>query len=103
MQTRSLAAALALVLAGCSSGPGAGSGDFGAVSIFGTPILIGLKIPTCAATIAVAAPVSALTMLARPSSALGAVNTDFDYNVQIRDYVDDGIDENCGPPYVVTR
>jgi hypothetical protein len=103
MQTRTIAAALALALAGCSSGPGAGSGDFGAVSVFGTPILIGLKAGACAATIAIAAPVSAFAMLARPSSALGEVSYDFDYNVQIRDEMDDGIDQNCGPPYVVTR
>jgi|HubBroStandDraft_1064217.scaffolds.fasta_scaffold10651_3 hypothetical protein len=103
MRTRPLAAALVLALAGCSSGPGGGSGDFGAISIFGTPILLALKAGACAATIVVAAPVSAFTMLARPSSDLGAVNADFDYNVQIRDYVDDGIDQNCGPPYVVTR
>lgn len=102
MRTRSLAAALALALAGCAPSD-AGSGDFGATSVFGTPILIGLKAGACAATIAIAAPVTALAMLARPSSELGAVNADFDYNVQIRDELDDGIDQNCGPPYAVTR
>jgi hypothetical protein len=103
MQTRSLAAALVLALAGCSSGADTGSGDFGAISVIGTPVLIGLKIPACAATIAIAAPVTAFAMLARPNSQLGSVNRDFDYNVQIRDELDDGIYQNCGPPYVVTR
>jgi hypothetical protein len=102
MRTRSLAAALALTLAGCAQHD-AGSGDFGAISVFGTPILLGLKAGACAATIAVAAPVSALTTLTRPTSELGAVDPDFDYNVQIRDEVDDGIIQNCGPPYVVAR
>jgi hypothetical protein len=103
MPMRSLAAALALALAGCASGPGAGSGDFGPVSLFATPVLIAFKIPVCAATIGIAAPVAALTELARPNSELAALKPDYDYNVQIRDYVDDGIKLNCGPPYVVTR
>jgi hypothetical protein len=102
MRTRTLAAALILALGGCASHD-AGSGDFGAISVFGTPILIGLKAGACAATIAIAAPITALTTLTRPTTQLGAVNADFDYNVQIRDYMDDGVDQNCGPPYVVTR
>jgi hypothetical protein len=96
-------AALALALAGCTGGPGTGSGEFGAVTVFGTPALIGLKVPACAATVAIGGPVAALTELARPSSAVAAAKPDVDDNVQIRDYVDDGIVENCGPPYVVTR
>lgn len=103
MQIRSITAALVLALAGCSAGPGQGSGDFGAVSIVGTPILIALKVPVCIATIAVAAPVSALTELARPASPLAAVNPDYDYNVLIRDNLDDGVRQNCGPPFAVTR
>jgi hypothetical protein len=96
-------AALAFALAGCTGGPGTGSGEFGAITVVGTPVLIGLKVPVCAATVAIGGPVAALTELARPSSALAAANPDFDYNVQIRDYIDDGIVENCGPPYAVTR
>ena len=102
MRTTSLAAVLVLALSGCANHD-AGSGDFGAVSVVGTPILIGLKVGACAATLAIAAPVTAFAMLARPSSELGAVNSDFDYNVQIRDEIDAGLAQNCGPPYVVTR
>jgi hypothetical protein len=102
MRTRSLAAALALILAGCTQHD-AGSGDFGAISVIGTPILLGLKAGACAATVVIAAPVSALATLTRPTTELGATNTDFDFNVQIRDELDDGVVQNCGPPYVVAR
>jgi hypothetical protein len=100
MQMRSLAATLALMLAGCA---GPGPGEFGPVTVFGTPFLIAFKIPFCVATVGVAGPVSALTELTRPSSPLAAVNPLYDNNVAIRQYVDDGIKENCGPPYIVTR
>jgi hypothetical protein len=87
-----LIAGLTLSLAGCASdatqpsgGPSAGN-TF--ISVVGTPLLIALKIPFCAASIAIAAPLAgaaAMTPDGRDTEqALGA-----------------GLASNCGPPYVV--
>jgi hypothetical protein len=63
-----------------------------ALSVIGTPFLVALKIPVCILTVAVAGPVAGLSVLADPSGPDGA---------DTRRQLNDGIVENCGPPYVV--
>ena len=92
LRTGSLIAGVALFLAGCASDatrPSEGSSAGNTfISIVGTPLLVALKIPFCAASIAIAAPLAgaaALTPDGRDTEqALGA-----------------GLASNCGPPYVV--
>jgi hypothetical protein len=78
-------------LSGCASSPPAES--VSASSVIGTPFLIALKVPVCAATVAIAGPAAALQQLAAPSE--DGLQPD------IRPALDAGVDENCGPPYVV--
>jgi hypothetical protein len=59
----------------------------------GTPFLIALKVPVCVATVLVAGPAAALQQLAAPDQ--DGLQPD------IRPALDAGINENCGPPYVV--
>jgi hypothetical protein len=94
MLTRFLVAGLALWLAGCASADTEASTSTSSagdtfISIVGTPFLIAFKIPVCAASIAIAAPIAgaaALTPESRETQrALGA-----------------GLASNCGPPYVLS-
>ncbi|HEV8015723.1 MAG TPA: hypothetical protein VGP48_09325 [Stellaceae bacterium] len=80
-----------LVLAGCAAPPPGERVSY--VSAVGTPFYIAFKIPTCAATLLLAAPAGALQGLAAPSD--DAANED------IRPGLDAGIQANCGPPYVL--
>jgi hypothetical protein len=68
----------------------------------GTPFLIALKAPFCAATLAVAGPITALTELAAPSP-IAPGDYDGAFNASIRDEVADGVRQNCGPPYIAGR
>ncbi len=89
-----LPALAALLLAGCAgSEPPSGGGTFG--SVVGTPFLIALKIPTCAATVALAGPIIAASSLARPEpdDPFGDARKIF--------RADEGLSQNCGPPYAV--
>jgi class 3 adenylate cyclase len=80
-----------LCLSGCEAPPPEQRID--AVSAVGTPFLIAFKIPVCAATLVVAGPAAALQQLAAPNQ--DGLQPD------IRAALDAGIDQNCGPPYVV--
>jgi hypothetical protein len=83
---------LALVfVTGCASSPPQQS--VSASSVVGTPFLVALKVPVCAATLAIAGPASALQQLAAP--------TEDGLQPDIRPALDAGVDENCGPPYLV--
>jgi hypothetical protein len=82
--------ALLLCLSGCVEPP---AQPVSAVSVVGTPFLIAFKIPACVATLAIAGPAAALQQLAAPNE--DRLQPD------IRPVLDAGIDENCGPPYVV--
>jgi len=59
------------------------------LSVLGTPFLIAAKIPICVATVAVAAPVSGLSETVES----GAI---------ARRVMADGVQSNCGPPYLLT-
>ncbi len=64
-----------------------------ALATFGTPFLIVAKIPVCIATVAMAAPVGALSELSDPETPFGH---------ELRQDLSDGIAQNCGPPYMVS-
>jgi hypothetical protein len=81
----------ALLLAGCAA-PSPGE-RVSYVSAIGTPFYLAAKVPVCAATLLIAVPVSAWQGLAAPNS--DGLQPDF------RPGLDAGIQENCGPPYVL--
>ena len=81
---------LAMALGGCAAPPGE---RVSYVSAIGTPIYVVAKIPVCAATLVIAAPVAALQGLAAPNS--DGLQPDF------RPGLDSGIQQNCGPPYIL--
>jgi hypothetical protein len=94
---------LALSLAGCATaGPPAPAtpSDGGSapaspgdvlVAVIGTPFFLVFKTVTCAATLVIAPPVSALAAL-----------TDRDDKAAIRRSIDEGTSQNCGGSWVLT-
>jgi hypothetical protein len=83
---------LLLGLCGCAVPPP--DQQVSVASAVGTPLLIAFKVPACVATVLVAGPAAALQQLAAPNQ--DGLQSD------IRPALDAGIDENCGPPYLVT-
>jgi hypothetical protein len=84
--------ALAVALAGCAGDRGSsGRSSFGdaVVTAVATPILLAVKIPICATTVAIAAPVGGV----------GALSPNRREWVQRE--LAEGVDHNCGPPYAV--
>jgi hypothetical protein len=80
---------LALALCGCASAPPQSPGST-ALSVIGTPFLLAFKIPVCIVSAALAAPLAGAAELARTNQAYG-----------IEQSLGDGLEDNCGPPYVV--
>jgi len=89
MKNQAIAALLVLTAAGCAN-PAPPDPQQSTISALGTPFLIAFKIPVCAATVALAAPLAGATGLA-PT---------YDSHV-IRAELDEGVRQNCGPPYVL--
>ena len=86
---------LALMLAGCAGSPEAPRQQASFISVVGTPLLIAFKIPTCVASIVIAAPLAGASQLAEsPWSAID--------QPQLRRNLDDDLNRNCVPPYAVT-
>jgi len=63
------------------------------LSIVGTPFLIIFKIPVCLVTAVVAAPLAGLSEL--PSTA----NTE---GLDMRNQLENGLAQNCGPPWTIS-
>jgi hypothetical protein len=85
------AVAVALALAGCANDGGQGSRmSFGdaVVAAVATPVLLALKVPICATTVAIAAPVAGVGTMS-PNR-----------RTWVQRELADGVDQNCGPPYV---
>lgn len=62
-----------------------------ALSVIGTPFLIAFKIPVCVISAVIAAPLA------------GAAQLTDSYQRTRLDYeLGDGLERNCGPPYVLT-
>jgi hypothetical protein len=88
---------LVAALGACAAQPdqSARPADGGAVALsaVGTPFLIAFKVPVCLVTLVIAGPVAGVASLTDRSSPLGG---------EVRDGLSDGINQNCGPPYVVS-
>lgn len=85
------------LLGGCVAAPGdpaaPASGGAGVLTAVATPALVIAKVPLCTLTLIAAAPLGATAALLPPSDPLGA---------ETRQGLADGINQNCGPPWVVT-
>jgi hypothetical protein len=84
------AVVLALALAGCANAPPQTPGST-ALSVIGTPFLLAFKIPVCIVSAAIAAPLAGAAELARTSQAF-----------YLEQSLGEGLESNCGPPYVVS-
>ncbi len=90
MPSKRMSICAALLLAGCASEgatPQSGQGGVSPVGVVATPFLIALKVPLCVATAVLGAPVAAAAAIAHHPEAERGVN--------------DGIANNCGPPYTI--
>jgi hypothetical protein len=87
-----LAFPLLIGLGACTNDPNAPSPGEVFAGIVGTPFLIALKIPVCAATIAIAGPVGGMSSISNPADGEGQ---------ELRRNLGDGLVSNCGPPYIV--
>lgn len=76
-------------IAGCA-GPAPPQDGNNLAAMIGTPVYLALKGPFCVATVAIAAPLAGLSGFAPSAEAQ-----------ELRSGLDDGIAENCGPPYVL--
>jgi hypothetical protein len=94
---RCLMAMMAVAVAGCAEPPP----SQGPVAVLGTPILWAVKVPFCVATLAVAAPLAAISELAQPSPIDVAAGGDTTY-AGLRADLEAGAAANCGPPYQVS-
>ena len=100
MSIKYAAAMLGLaLLAGCSHASSDEPVAPAVTGAIGTPFLIAMKIPVCAATLVVAGPITALSELAAPPP---VAPDDYHglFNASIRDEVVEGVHNNCGPPYI---
>ena len=89
MKKQVIAALLVLTAAGCASPPQPDPQQT-AINTLGTPFLIAFKIPVCAVTVALSAPLAGAAGLS-PSPSAWAIRAD----------LDDSVRQNCGPPYVL--
>ncbi len=83
---------LAGALAACAGAQSPPDGGTGFAAIVGTPFLLAFKLPVCVATVALAAPLVGASGLAAPTPDTLAV----------RHGLDEGMAQNCGPPYTLT-
>jgi hypothetical protein len=95
MRIQAASVLLAGMLAGCASSPPQTGGGF--VSAVGTPFLVAFKIPVCITTVALAGPLAGAAALL-PN---GELLADQYGKRQILHDLDAGLNENCGPPYVI--
>jgi len=70
-----------------------GDEPIGAAGVVGTPLLIAFKIPACVVTLGAAAPAAGAATLASQN----------DRERTLQRALEDGIRNNCGPPYVAGR
>jgi hypothetical protein len=89
MHKIALALVPALALTGCASTPPPSPGRT-ALSVIGTPFLLAFKIPVCVVSAAVAVPLAGAAELAGTSQA-----------ASLEQSLGDGLEKNCGPPYMV--
>ncbi len=100
MKTKLLALGAALSLAGCVVQTAEGPPNIPPVSVIGTPVLIVAKVPACATTIILGAPLAAASAFVRPDPVMNALSPS--PGADVRREVNDALINNCGPPYAVT-
>jgi len=88
---RLLALSILLLGGGCVSNPDGSLQPPELITVVGTPFLIAFKIPTCVASLALAAPAAGGLEPASP----------YAREQRFRPYLRDGVKQNCGPPYAV--
>jgi hypothetical protein len=98
MPIRTLVALLSLAVAGCTTSS-EGQSEPNLIAVAATPPYIGFKVPFCPATVAVAAPLAAISQLARPWPPVPAFYEGGDYAANLRQGLNEAIIANCGPPY----
>lgn len=64
------------------------------ITYIATPFYLPLKVATCAATVPMAGILAGVAQLTPPDSQLN--------NYDLKGHLDDGVIQNCGPPYLVT-
>lgn len=90
MWGRAGVAILVTALTACAGAPSAPGDGTATANAIGTPFLIAFKLPVCAATVVLAAPLAGVTGLTPTVEAY-----------QIRRDLDQGVAQNCGPPYAL--
>ncbi len=90
MQKLILASLLTGAVAGCASPTPAPPGSTPNVDAVATPFYVVLKAPVCVTTVLIAAPLAGITAFASTEESL-----------DLRQGLDDGIAQNCGPPYTL--
>jgi len=99
MQPPRVVLVLGLALAGCASGAGAGSGGPSVVDVIAVPPYIAFEVPTCAFNLAVAAPLAALSQVAKPWPPVDALYPkNSDAMVETRRGLNDDVANACRPP-----
>jgi hypothetical protein len=93
MRIETLSIILALSVSGCAASAPPPEPGAVAVSAIGTPFLLAFKIPLCAATVALAGPIAGIT---------GLVPPDDPHARDLRRDLNDGVAQNCGPPYALS-
>ena len=101
MRTSLVLLCVVVALAGCGTAPTRSSSPSeriavihpgnAAVSVLGTPFYLAVKGATCAASAAIAVPVAGI-----------AASSNSHFAPEIQRGLGDGINQNCGPPYVLS-
>jgi hypothetical protein len=101
MRIRTLAALLALVLAGCTTSE-SGRSEPDAIAFAGTPPLLAFKLGFCVGSFVLAGPIVAMSSITRPWPPVPVFYNGGDAQSDLRQGLNDDINANCGPPYYVS-
>ena len=99
MRMRIAACLMSVALCSCAEPPrsdtqlGAVPGPQPLVAAIGTPFLIAFRIPVCAATLLITGPIAAGSEMVPGQDDIN--------RIVARQYLNDNLSANCGPPYVV--
>jgi hypothetical protein len=83
------------ILVSCASSPeapGVAARPFPVLNVVAAPFVVAFKIPACVLTVVVAGTVGGASELTPPSQS----------SFLLRQDLEDGLEQNCGPPYAIT-
>jgi hypothetical protein len=83
------------ILVSCASSPeapGAAAHPFPVLKVVAAPFVVAFKIPACVLTAVVAGTVGGASELTPPDQS----------SFLLRQNLEDGLEQNCGPPYTIT-